>query len=86
MENPEHAFQSSLPAKAREAFFAKVPVLSRDEAGQLLGAEPTECVRDGRIFSLIRTGREVFPSFQFLDGRPEPEIAEVLRAFEGEGA
>jgi hypothetical protein len=86
VETPEHLNQARLRSQARESFFAEVPVLSHDEVGKLLGADPNQCVRDGRIFSLARTGREVFPAFQFLDGHPRPEIAEVLRAFEGEGA
>ena len=36
--------------------------------------------RDRKLFSLPHRGKELFPAFQFKDGKPDPLIERVLKA------
>ena len=38
---------------------------------------------EAKFFAVRAGGREVYPAFQFKDGRPRPVLQEALQAFEG---
>jgi hypothetical protein len=74
-------------AKARVRFMERIPSFTSDQVAQLAGARAKNKSQtasrwkiDRRIFSVPWRGSERYPAFQFRDGRPLPEIAEILAA------
>jgi hypothetical protein len=65
------------------------PLFDTEEARMVLGVRSRQAVHDlaarGRLLSLpTRDGRKLYPAVQFGNqGRPFPELPEILRAFEG---
>ncbi|MDR9776898.1 hypothetical protein RJJ65_30440 [Rhizobium hidalgonense] len=70
----------------RDRFMAEVPHLSSTDVNKLAGsnaknsyATAARWKKNGDIFSLSYRGSELFPAFQFEDGRPHPAIKRVLQ-------
>ena len=74
-------------ARLRRRYLESVETLSSEEVHALSGRKSKNIAetasrwsRDGKIFA-VKLGRELrVPSFQFVDGKPRPEIARVLSA------
>ncbi len=71
----------------RDRFVRELPQLTSTDVGQLSGlsaknsyATANRWKKNGEIFSINHRGRELFPAFQFRDGRPHPTIKQVLAA------
>ncbi len=47
-------------------------------------ATPSRWLSSGRVFAIDTAAGRLFPSFQFLDGRPRPVIGRVLAAMAGQ--
>lgn len=58
----------------RDRFIAEVEVLSSAQ----LGSEAELWKLAGEIFSVEHRGAEVYPAFQFQDGKPHRTVAKVL--------
>jgi hypothetical protein len=74
-------------AEARIRFIERVACLSSAEIAERVGhgaknksQTASRWKAEGRVFSVPWRGRELYPAFQFLDGRPRLEIAETLAA------
>jgi hypothetical protein len=74
----------------RDRFSAEIPHLSSTDVNQLAGSTAKNSYstaarwkKNGEIFSLSHRGSELFPAFQFRDGRPHPAIKKVLQALPG---
>jgi hypothetical protein len=73
-------------AELRRRYLETIPTLSSEQVHALSGktnknvAEAaSRWTREGKIFA-VKAGREVrVPAFQFLDGKPRPEIAQILK-------
>jgi hypothetical protein len=71
----------------RDRFVAEEPVLTAAEVGTQAGlalsnpyATAARWKKTGAVFSVNHRGRELYPAFQFRDGRPHPTIKAVLAA------
>lgn len=73
-------------AELRRRYLETVPTLSSEEVHALSGkanknvAEAaSRWTREGKVFA-VKVGREArVPAFQFLNGKPRPEIAQILK-------
>jgi hypothetical protein len=73
----------NLPARRR--FFEEVPCLTSEEVAALAGhtarngsMTASRWKQAGRIFSVPGPREDVYPAFQFQDGKPHPTVARVL--------
>ena len=74
-------------AVARARFLAETPCLTSKEVAALAGhrARNTSMTASrwkqaGKVFSVPRSGDDLYPTFQFRDGQPHPTIQSVLAA------
>jgi len=74
-------------AEARVGFLKTIELLQAAELAELArhkagnkSATGTRWKGAGRAFSVPHDGKELFPAFQFADGRPKPAIAKILEA------
>ncbi|HEV2363282.1 MAG TPA: hypothetical protein VGS12_03685 [Caulobacteraceae bacterium] len=74
-------------ASAQAAFLDRWPVLTADAVAEAAehgstnrSATASRWKKSRRIFGMRAAGREVYPAFQFTEGRPRPVIARVLAA------
>lgn len=88
--DPMAAVRSKLEqdnAAARASFLQKVPCLSSEDLAEAAGhvarnrsATASRWKADGRIFAVQAKGRDLYPAFQFDDGKPKPVIARIISA------
>jgi hypothetical protein len=71
----------------RDRFIAQVPQLTSAEIGAQAGlktknpyATAARWKKTGDIFAVQHRGKEYFPAFQFLEGRPHPTVKKALAA------
>ncbi|UCI31771.1 hypothetical protein [Mesorhizobium sp. B4-1-4] len=74
-------------ARARVGFVESVPCLTSADLAGLAGhnarnksATGSRWKAEKKVFSVQLRGRELFPAFQFRDGKPDPAVAQVLQA------
>lgn len=74
-------------ARARVKFAEMVPCLTSGELAEMAGhsarnrsATGSRWKAEKKAFSVQLGGRELFPAFQFKDGKPDPAVAQVLDA------
>lgn len=74
-------------ARARVNFVESVPCLTSTDLAELAGhnarnksATGSRWKAEKKVFSVQLRGRELFPAFQFVDGKPLAVIAKVLQA------
>jgi hypothetical protein len=82
--------QARWNAVARERFLREHGAVPATEVGELAGYDTStnpsmpasRWQAEGKAFSVVRGGRQLFPVFQFGDdGRPLPAMAPILRSF-----
>ena len=88
--DPMSAVRSKIEAdnaRARVRFAEEVPCFTSGELAELAGhsarnrsATGSRWKAEKKAFSVQLSGRELFPAFQFRDGKPDPAIAQVLAA------
>ena len=88
--DPMSAVRSKIEAdnaRARVRFAEEVPCFTSAELAELAGhsarnrsATGSRWKAEGKAFSVQLGGRELFPAFQFKDGKPDPAVAQVLDA------
>ncbi len=88
--DPMSAVRSKIEAdnaRARVKFVESVPCLTSADLAELAGhnarnksATGSRWKAEKKVFSVQLRGRELFPAFQFVDGKPAPAIAKVLEA------
>ncbi|MFC3326067.1 hypothetical protein [Mesorhizobium cantuariense] len=88
--DPMSAVRSKIEAdnaRARVKFAEDVPCLTSADLAELAGhnarnksATGSRWKAEKKIFSVQLRGRELFPAFQFRDGKPHPAVAQVLQA------
>ncbi|TIN06102.1 hypothetical protein [Mesorhizobium sp.] len=88
--DPMSAVRSKIEAdnaRARVRFAEEVPCLTSAELAELAGhsarnrsATGSRWKAERKAFSVQLSGRELFPAFQFKDGKPDPAVARVLEA------
>jgi len=83
--------QRRLRDEARYAFLTQVPLLDSRAVGEMLGsraknpsAMASRLKQEGKLFAVRHRGVDLYPAFQFVDGRPLPAVAGVLEAFRKE--
>lgn len=74
-------------AQLRAQYLKTTKLLSSAQVREMSGLEPknksepaSRWKREQKLFSLAHQGMELFPAFQFKDGRPNPVIEKVLAA------
>lgn len=74
-------------AEAQARFLRRWPVLTADAVAEAAehastnrSATANRWKKARRIFGVRVSGREVYPAFQFQDGRPKPVVGKVLKA------
>jgi hypothetical protein len=74
-------------ARERTRFIRTVPTLASKELAALAGHNAANASvtgsrwkQQGRVFSVPWRGSELYPAFQFRDGRPHPAVKAVLSA------
>jgi hypothetical protein len=72
-------------AEARHQFLADFHCLTSREVAQAAGHKAknvsvtaSRWKQAGRLFSVPRAGEELYPEFQFQDGKPHPAVAAIL--------
>ena len=89
---PHHGHAKPTPAKNtldwRKHFVSENPCFTSNEIAQEAtslaanrAAMASRWVQEKKIFSVRFEGQQLFPQFQFQDGRPIPAISEVIRTF-----
>jgi hypothetical protein len=88
--DPMSAVRSKIEAdnaRARVRFAEEVPCFTSAELAELAGhsarnrsATGSRWKAEKKAFSVQLGGRELFPAFQFRDGKPDPAVAQVLDA------
>ena len=89
---PHHGQTKSIPAKNtlewRKQFISENPCFTSDEIAEEATSRATNraamasrWVQERKIFSVRFEGQQLFPKFQFHDGRPIPAVSEVIRTF-----
>lgn len=88
--DPMSAVRSKIEAdnaRARVRFAEEIPCFTSAELAELAGhsarnrsATGSRWKAEKKAFSVQLSGRELFPAFQFRDGKPDPAIAQVLDA------
>lgn len=90
---PADALASVMPdieadnAKAQADFLRAYPTLTADQVAERAGhgaanrsATANRWKAEQKIFAVRAGGREVYPAFQFKDGRPRPSLRPALKA------
>jgi hypothetical protein len=89
---PHHGRTESFADKKtlewRKQFITENPFFTSDEIAQEATSRATNraamasrWVQEKKIFSIRFQGQQLFPRFQFEDGRPIPAVSEVIRTF-----
>ena len=88
--DPMSAVRSKIEAdnaRARVRFVEEVPCFTSGDLAELAGhsarnrsATASRWKAEKKAFSVQLGGRELFPAFQFRDGKPDPAVARVLDA------
>lgn len=89
---PHHGRREPSPEKKtlewRKQFISENPCFTSDEIAQEATSRATNraamasrWVQEKKIFSVRFQGQQLFPQFQFQDGRPIPAVSEVIRTF-----
>jgi hypothetical protein len=85
--------QARRNAHARTEFLKELPTATSAEVAELSGSRARNKAalagnwrKQRRVFAVSASGQLRFPLFQFdRDGRPKPQIAELLQALDGQG-
>lgn len=88
--DPMSAVRSKIEAdnaRARVRFVEVIPCFTSAELAEMAGhsarnksATGSRWKAEKKAFSVQLGGRELFPAFQFRDGKPDPAVAQVLAA------
>ncbi|WP_051334033.1 hypothetical protein [Mesorhizobium sp. WSM3224] len=88
--DPMSAVRSKIEAdnaRARVSFVENIPCFTSADLAELAGHSARNKSATGsrwkvekKVFSVQLGGRELFPAFQFREGKPDPAVAQVLRA------
>src|SRR6185295_87900 len=72
-------------ARERARFLSDVPCLTSRQIAEHAGHQAANTSitasrwkQQGRIFSVLWKGNELYPAFQFRDGQPHPNVTKVL--------